>query len=343
MNAGDLRAELLAAALATAERGWPVFPLVRAGKRPALHPATRCPRTGACADGHQGWEQRATTDPDRIRRAWARAPYNIGLPCGPAGLVAIDLDLPKGPDDGPPDGWSRRGVRDGHDVFALVCADAGQPVPADTRTVRTARGGTHLLFRAPDRVQLRNTEGEQGRGLGWKVDTRGHGGYVVAPGSVTPDGVYRLTDDSDPAELPGWLVQRLRPRPPAAPTAAPEIGATTLPRYVTAAVEGEKQRVAAAPGGAHTSTLFVAAVALGQLVGAELLPPATAMSELHAAAQHIIAGRCDCTEAEVLRTIRNGLCAGAGRPRSIRARTPSTAARGAEGGRRAVRPPRASA
>ena len=33
-------------------------------------------------------------------------------------------------------------------------------------------------------------EGEDGNGLGWKVDTRGNGGYAVGPGSYVdlPDG-----------------------------------------------------------------------------------------------------------------------------------------------------------
>ena len=331
---------LLRVALAVAESGWSVFPLVPGTKRPALHPVSRCPGTGVCAGGHLGWEQRATTDPGLIRTAWTRAPYNVGLPCGPAGLVVVDLDTPKAPEDVPPTGWSRRGARDGHDVFALVCADAGYPVPADTRTVSTARGGTHLYFRAPAGVELRNTEGETGRGLGWKVDTRAHGGYVVAPGSITPDGAYRLTDDRSPAELPGWLVERLRPRPPAATSAAPEIGSLRLPRYVTAAIEGEQKRVAAAPSNTHTSALFVAAVALGQLVGAGLLPSATAASALHHAAHHMITGPCGCTDQEVLRTVRNGLRTGAERPRTIRARP--VAARPAADAARAGATPRAS-
>ena len=53
--------------------------------------------------------------------------------------------------------------------------------PADTCTVATPSGGLHLYYRAPaEDERLRNTAGT----LGWKVDTRAHGGYVVAPGSV---------------------------------------------------------------------------------------------------------------------------------------------------------------
>src|SRR4051794_7290642 len=120
----DIRHHLLSAALRAAGRGWHVFP-IRPGckKPPALHGDTKerpCPRTGICRDGHQGWEQRATTDPDRIRRAWAAGPYNVGIATGPSGLVVIDLDLPKSPADVPPERLQTEGIRDGHDVFTAV-------------------------------------------------------------------------------------------------------------------------------------------------------------------------------------------------------------------------------
>src|SRR5436305_905965 len=66
-------------ALDLAGRGWPVFPLRPGDKRPAFpdHPAAACTgRDPRCrtAGRHVGWEDRATTDPDRIRRGWQRAP-----------------------------------------------------------------------------------------------------------------------------------------------------------------------------------------------------------------------------------------------------------------------------
>ena len=88
-------AALLNAALWCAARGWHVFPLRPGDKRPAFpdHKAEDCTGTDLrCRGGHQGWEPRATTDPGRIGRAWARTPYNIGIACGPSGLLVIDLD-----------------------------------------------------------------------------------------------------------------------------------------------------------------------------------------------------------------------------------------------------------
>lgn len=317
------RDRLLAAAVRAAELGWRVFPLRRRDKKPpALHGDTTdrpCPRTGICRQAHQGWEQRATADPDEVRWYWSSERFawcNIGIATGPSGLLVVDLDTPKSPADLPPEGWSRRGCRDGHDVFAAVCAEAGHPVPGDTYRVRTARRGTHLYFRAPATPRLRITEGQQGNGLGWKVDTRGWGGYVVAPGSITPDGVYQEAATGPLLDLPGWLVHRLAVRQLTATTAPRQNAVHGLDSYVAAAVRGECDRVAAAPPG-HGHALFVSGLVLGQLVGARVLPSAQAEDALYAAAHPLIGGSCGCTEKDVLRAIRNGLRIGAHRPRQI--------------------------
>lgn len=206
----------LRAALACASRGWHVFPVTPGGKRPAFHREARCPRTGPCADGHLKPEQRATLDADRIRRCWAAGPYNVGIACGPSGLVVIDLDPPK-PGERPPGEWGQPGINDGADVFAAVCEQAGQPFPFETFTTRTRRGGWHLYFTAPAGLRLANSTGGTPRGLGWRIDTRAHGGYVLAPGSFVdlPDGTgwYSVIYDTPPAPLPGWLSERLSARP----------------------------------------------------------------------------------------------------------------------------------
>jgi len=91
-DAGRAKEDLLAAAMAHASRGWHVFPLRPGSKQPALHGEDHCPRTGPCRHGHQGWEQRATTDPARIRACWVRGAWNVAIACGRSGLVVIDLD-----------------------------------------------------------------------------------------------------------------------------------------------------------------------------------------------------------------------------------------------------------
>jgi hypothetical protein len=125
---------MIQAALNAAGRGWHVFPLRPGSKRPAYpdHDSKRCDRTDPrCRNGHTGWEPRATTDPGRITRAWSRTPYNIGIACGPARVVVVDLDTPK-PEDTPPREWDRPGIRTGADVLTALCDEAGQPYPAAT-------------------------------------------------------------------------------------------------------------------------------------------------------------------------------------------------------------------
>lgn len=309
--------ELLAVALATAARRWPVFPLRPGAKRPALHGVTRCPRTGSCAGGHQGWEQRATTDPARIRRAWTAGAFNVGLTCGPAGLVVVDLDTvdPTDPADVVPPRWAALGATGGADVLAALAEQAGEAMPA-TYTVATPSGGQHLYFLAPSGAMLRNTSGEHGRGLGWKIDTRAHGGYVVAAGSATPDGVYRVVDDHPPVPLPGWLVQRLQPSPPPAPDGSVRTGAGRLGRYLYAAITAETARVHTAPAGERNRSLYIAAHALGQLVaGGSLAEHDARTALLSAAAGHVALGAYNAHQAE--QTITSGLRAGAKRPRTI--------------------------
>ncbi|MEU1103650.1 bifunctional DNA primase/polymerase [Streptomyces tibetensis] len=194
----------LAAALTAAERGWPVLPLHPNAKRPAGHPERTCPGTGRCANGHRKPEQRATRDTALIHATWATRPYNVGIATGPAGLLVVDLDVCK-PEE-------PKGAPDGATSLQALCERTGQALP-DTYRVRTARGGEHLYFTTPAGVRLRCSV----KRLGPNIDTRAWGGYVVAPGSTTPDGTYEVAHEAPVAELPAWLAELLvepdRPAP----------------------------------------------------------------------------------------------------------------------------------
>ncbi|MFJ1707851.1 bifunctional DNA primase/polymerase [Kitasatospora sp. NPDC088346] len=300
--------DLLASALGATGRGWYVFPLAPNSKYPALHAEDDCPRTGPCTNGHNGWQQRATTDPDILRRAWAHGPYGIGVATGPSRLVVIDLDTAKHPGDLPPEQWAGRGITDGYDVFAALCEDHGQPGDYDTYTVRTGRGGRHLYFTAPPGLPLRNTTGDRGNGLGWKVDTRADGGYVVAAGSTVNGRPYTIVRDVPPMPLPGWLAVLLTPKaPPVARLDTAEIRARIgrLTAYTQAAVRGEAQKVEAAGEGVRNHTLFASAAALGRLVAAGTLPEGDATDALLAAGQKAGLGEAECR-----RTIAKGLTRG---------------------------------
>ncbi|MFF3514797.1 bifunctional DNA primase/polymerase [Streptomyces sp. NPDC002573] len=290
----------LIAALDAASRGWRVFPLIPADKRPAV----------------SEWETRATIDPDRITRAWSAAAFNVGLATGPSGLVVIDLDKPKHPGDTPPAAWAEHGVTDGADVLAVLCEQHGQPLPADTYTVRTWSGGTHLYFAAPEGEPLRNTAGDSARGLGWKVDTRAWGGLVVAAGSTFAGRPYEVTRNAPVAPLPDWLAELLcpAPLPPQTPITVALTGRGRRTAFLRSAVNGEVERVTSSGPHEHNNSLYIAALALGQLVAGGELSEADVTGWLLTAALHV--GQA---EREARRTIASGLRAGARRPRTVAA------------------------
>ncbi|WP_330290532.1 bifunctional DNA primase/polymerase [Streptomyces sp. NBC_00576] len=248
---------LLNAALAAAARGWYVFPLRTNSKHPALHGADRCQQVGDCANGHLKWEQRASTDPERIRICWETGAANLAIATGPSRLVVVDLDMPK------PNGKNGKGSSDAPDgaaTFAALCERAGQPVPTTYR-VRTASGGQHLYFTAPVGVRLANTAGS----LAPLVDTRAWGGYVVAAGSTTPTGSYEVVDESAVAALPAWLLRLLQPAPvrPAGPLRLPAISGSAA---ALAALEAECAVVSAAPESQRNITLNRCAFKVGRFV-----------------------------------------------------------------------------
>ncbi|OEJ31609.1 bifunctional DNA primase/polymerase [Streptomyces subrutilus] len=290
--------DTLTAALSVAERGWPVFPLRPGSKIPALHRQERCPRTDGCADGHLKWEQRATTDRAAIVRCWTHKPYNIGLATGPAGLIVIDLDRPK-PDSG-------QDAPGGAENWLALCERAGQPVPA-TRTVRTPSGGTHLYFTAPDHARLGNTAGK----LALLIDTRAHGGYVVAPGSTTAAGTYEVTDPSPVVELPAWLLSLLQPPAPrSVPLRMP--GAVRGGSAARAALHAECEAVRQAPAHQANNTLNRSAFKVGRFVAWGDIPREEAEEAFQAAGEER-----GLTVAECRSTIRSALDSSA---RTVRAR-----------------------
>ena len=185
----------------------------------------------------------------------------------------------------------------------------GQRYPDDTLTVRTGRGGTHLYFTAPPGVILRNTTGDKGRGLGWHIDTRATGGYVVAPGSTVAGRPYTITRDQPPAPVPAWLADLLTPA--SGPVVRVDVDAVRRrigrqSAYVQAALRGELAKLAAAREGERNHTLFACAASLGRLVKAGALPEDLATTELVAGGIAIGLDSAECH-----RTVAKGLARGA--------------------------------
>ena len=285
-------AALRRGALAAAEAGYYVFPVMPGQKVPAI----------------EKWEQKATRDRRSLARYWRTIPYNIGIATGPSGLVVIDLD--DGHGETAPEPFT--GARNGLDVLARLADAGGNTVPA-TFTVLTPTGGRHLYFRAPTGTELRNTWAK----LGWRIDTRAQGGLVVAAGSVRPEGLYQIAHPGPVQELPGWLVEALKPRPRAVMPIAP-LQLRHATAYLQAIVESEANQVAAAlPGGRHQALLH-ASLRLGSLVGGGELTAAEVYAALLPAATQHLGGGCDCTEASIEKTIDDGLAYSRQNPRYLR-------------------------
>lgn len=192
----------------------------------------------------------ATRDPAQIDRWWAENPaYNIGIACGPSGLLVVDLDGPEG-------------IRAWLDLVG-----DGRPLGPATATVFTPGSGAHMYFAG----RGRNTVGVLGPG----IDTRGEGGYVIAPPSIHPNGDrYAWADPTVPIQpAPAWLVEALAPAAPrrvvpTPPAPGPLPDGATGTSYGVTALLGLLDDLAGAQPGTRNATLFRTAARVAELIAA---------------------------------------------------------------------------
>lgn len=107
------------------------------------------------------------------------------------------------------------GLANGFHTIGVLAALRGAASPADDETtlrVRTPSGGLHVWYRALGGHRWQCSSGSGGgRALAWQVDVRAHGGYIVAPGTVTEAGTYEAVGTArEPAPLPAWLARELQ-------------------------------------------------------------------------------------------------------------------------------------
>lgn len=267
---------LAEAAVAYAEAGWPVFPLGRRSKLPAI---PKDAGGNGCLD--------AATDAGRVARWWARHPeHNIGLRTGEA-FDALDVD----------------------DVDALddFCADRDAVAGP---TVSTGSGGWHVYV-APTGLgnRAKFIAGCDWRGRNGYVVAP----PSIHPDTGGP---YRWHEefgaDATIVAAPPWLLEVLRP-PVAFRGSAPTILSRTSSSgaYGRRALEAEVGRLALAAVGQRNDTLNRAAYSLGQLVAGGELGAEEVVDALLLAASRAGLG---AVEAE--RTITSGLASGLLSPRS---------------------------
>ena len=131
----------------------------------------------------------------QIKLWWQRAPLaNLGVRTDK--LVVVDVDPRHG----------------GDESFAALVREHGE-MPLTWRAL-TGGGGEHILFAAPDGVEISNVVAEQMAEppLGPGVDIRALHGYIVAPPSVHVSGrPYAWSVDHHPADVE--LARRSDQRP----------------------------------------------------------------------------------------------------------------------------------
>ncbi|MEU0631017.1 bifunctional DNA primase/polymerase [Streptomyces sp. NPDC005989] len=334
-----------------ARQGWPVHPLAPGRKTPVgncevcraqghARGGCDCIRAGRWCHGFHA----ATLDFDRIQQWWGSRPdLGVGVATGPAGLVVIDIDahaceLPDRdrllPGVGISAGVDLTGLANGFHTLGVLAALRGAASPADdesTLRVRTPSGGLHVWYRNDGGHRWQCSSGSGGaRALAWQVDVRAHGGYIVAPGTVTPAGIYRPVGTVRvPAPLPAWLARELertghlpsasvpgtRPVPPRARQAVLAAGGGRgAGDRVLTGVLAEVAACAAVPeGAAFSEKLNRAAYTAGGLVAAGHITEAEATRVLRDAAEQARPGQ----QRRCLAIIRSGLSAGLTRPLSL--------------------------
>jgi hypothetical protein len=182
-------AELLAAALGYAERGWRVHPCAPCGKQPLT----------------RSWTHDASTDPKLIRRWWGQVRHaNIAVACGTPGPDVLDVDTKAG--------------RTGLALFEQ--ARRAGLLRGAAALVRTPSGGLHVWFAGSD---------QPGGAIGADkaLELKARGGYVLLPPSFVVDrdhgyaGRYEVLEHRDSAATVDFPAIRRLLDPPPQPKTTP--------------------------------------------------------------------------------------------------------------------------
>ncbi|MGW5119319.1 bifunctional DNA primase/polymerase [Streptomyces noursei] len=334
-----------------AQAGWPVHPLAPGRKTPAgncqacsepghRHTDCLCIRSGRWCHGFHA----ATTDAALIDAWWSMYPSpGVGVSCGPAGLIVIDVDAHSAPVPTRDRLWpgiavndsvDLTGLENGFHTLAVLAALRGAPDPTQdehTLRVQTPSGGLHIWYQAGGgRTWLCSSGSSGGRALAWQVDIRSTGGYIVAPGTTTTAGTYTpLGECRTPAPLPQWLVDELirtghldesakdpLPAPRKAPSRARQAvfnaggGRETATRTLETVLAEVASCSVAAAGMGFSDKLNRAAYTAGGLVAAGLITQDAAEEALLATAHYARPGQYQRS----LSIIRSGMTAGIRQP-----------------------------
>jgi Bifunctional DNA primase/polymerase, N-terminal/AAA domain len=241
----------------------------------------------------------ATLDEATITAMWTRDPdASIGIATGViSNLFVFDVDPDKG----------------GFESLEQLEEQYG-PMPV-TPTSATGGGGYHYYFQIPA-TGLRCSTGDIGPG----IDTRGDGGYVIAPPSLHKSGErYEWIDglDTPLARVPEWIIEKLTPTKVGTNSGATSTPATRLTptggttRLAAFVLDARVAELRATPKGSRNDELNQAAFRMGKLVGGGQIDEDTVIAALTDAASGLAA---DDGNASVARTIRSGITKGVTQP-----------------------------
>lgn len=172
----------------------------------------------------------------------------------------------------------------------------------ETLISQTPRGGWHYVYTCDE--ALSNSASKIAKG----VDTRGEGGYVVAPPSVVDGRIYTWINEVEPTPLPSWIADALRkPVVVARPQA---LIITTASGYGGKALQDECDKLRFTAEGSRNVTLNTCAFRVFQLVAGGHVQEAEARAALANAAL-----ACGLDERETLKTIESAFRGGVRHPR----------------------------
>lgn len=155
----------LVAALAYAQRGWRVIPLVANSKKPLI----------------KDWRQAASTDELMVHRWFASGKNNLGIVTGPeSNVFVLDLDRHRPEEDG---------TKSFLEICKQISAIAKGPMAI------TAGGGCHLLFQFPKSAIKIPKQLAPG------IDLLGAGRFFVASPSAINGKYYRWEKGCSPPEI----------------------------------------------------------------------------------------------------------------------------------------------
>lgn len=216
---------ILSSALEYIKRGWFIFPCrEKPGssyvnkKGETVIPTEKQPYTANGLDD-------ASIDPDQIKAWWSKWPNAmIGVNAGKSGLFVVDIDK-KGVNG--LDTYATWGINDGGGLHSM-----------------TPSGGMHVIFKGQGKSSTNAKTG---------VDTRGEGGYFIAPPSKIlvgqHVGEYKAFDNwaKDPGVIPDGLMGKLFPdktteyvRGNSEQGTVKQLSRATLNFLVSGAVAGER-------------------------------------------------------------------------------------------------------